>query len=264
MKAAPQSVGLVPSEFIAQRLALLAPLDDVSLQVLRQLVEVHALGCGAELVGERATLCKPLFLLSGWAARLRSLADGRRQIIGFVLPGDGVRLARRPHPLAAGTVVALTPVKVVDASAPARALRADTPASLMDALHLAACLEERNLIDQVLRLGRLTAYERLCHLLLEFHTRLRLAGLVQRDRFPLPLTQETLADASGLSNVHVNRVLQELRRDRLIELHGGMAVLLDRPRMAHLCDYVEPEPSRWLADRVQPSDGKSPQLNMGE
>ena len=70
----------------------------------------------------------------------------------------------------------------------------------------------------------------------ELHDRAAAAGLADDGRFLLPLTQEVLADALGLSVVHVNRVLQQLKRDRLIELHGGRARLLDRARLAMVSD----------------------------
>jgi DNA-binding GntR family transcriptional regulator len=62
----------------------------------------------------------------------------------------------------------------------------------------------------------------------------------------MPLTQEMLADATGLSTVHVNRILQQLRREKILDLRGGIACLIDRSQMQAACDYVRPTPSRWL------------------
>ena len=87
------------------------------------------------------------------------------------------------------------------------------------------------------RLGRQTGYERTAHLLLELGDRLAAAGLGDGRRFPMPLTQESLADALGLSVVHVNRILQQLRRERLIELRSGEAVLIERDLLVGVADY---------------------------
>jgi CRP-like cAMP-binding protein len=101
----------------------------------------------------------------------------------------------------------------------------------------AEILEDALLLDHAVRLGRLTAFERVAHFLLELQQRLEIAGLGDRQRFPLPLTQEILADALGLSIVHVNRTLQQLRRTGLIELRSGVAILVQPDALAKLCDY---------------------------
>ncbi len=101
-----------------------------------------------------------------------------------------------------------------------------------------ARLEQVRLLDHVVRLGRQTAYERVAHLLLELYERARLLGDADGGRFSLPLTQEVLADALGLSVVHVNRVLQQLRRDGYVELRTGQARLLNLSALTRLCDFT--------------------------
>src|SRR5262249_10318746 len=95
--------------------------------------------------------------------------------------------------------------------------------------------------------GRLTAYERVAHLLLELFHRLRPVGFTQGNRYLLPLTQEMLADALGLSVVHTNRTLQQLRRDRLIELNSSAVNILQPEALAELADYRQPAPAQVLA-----------------
>jgi DNA-binding GntR family transcriptional regulator len=85
----------------------------------------------------------------------------------------------------------------------------------------------------------MSALERLCHLLLELRERLERIGLADERRMALPLTQEMMADALGLSIVHVNRTLQQLRQERMIELRAGVAHLVDVERMVELCGYRE-------------------------
>ena len=201
---------------------------------------VEALGARTEtlpaksvLQGEDDVVRRPRYLISGWACRYRFLPDGRRQIFDVVLPGDGVGVCLRPNPMAKTSTMALTPVQLVDASA----LLGSEPTArdeLHTALHAQADADERRALDQIVRLGRLTALERLAHLLLELHDRLAAVGQVDGDRLPLPLTQETLADMIGLSVVHVNRTLQELRRQGLARLERGTAFLLDRSSLAQL------------------------------
>ena len=92
---------------------------------------------------------------------------------------------------------------------------------LAEAVAMMSYADEINLRDQIVRLGRQTAYERLVHLVLEFHSRLQAIDMVDGNTFSLPLTQEILADALGLSVVHINRTLQQVRRDRLLDMRGG-------------------------------------------
>jgi CRP-like cAMP-binding protein len=86
------------------------------------------------------------------------------------------------------------------------------------------------------RLGRQTAYERMAHLLLELHARLTEIGEARGDSFNLPVKQEVLADALGLSLVHVNRTLQQMRRDRLVDMRGAQMTFLDRGALEAAAD----------------------------
>jgi CRP-like cAMP-binding protein len=246
--SAPALAGATPfcADIVMRRLTSFAALDPVSQAVIRSLDDRRIHPTGAELCGERGPLRRPRYVLSGWAARLRWLADGRRQILGFVLPGEAIGLCLRPHPLALATTVAITPLETLDATPVLRAITAaEAPAGLVEGVRLAASMDEALLLEQLVRLGRQTAYERICHMLLEIHDRLSDVGLSKNGGFALPLTQETLADATGLSIVHVNRVLQQLRRELMIHLHGGYATLLDIERLRRIADYRRPSPSAW-------------------
>lgn len=236
-----------PADIVARRLGRLAPLGPGSIEALVGLREVQRLPAGAAVVEEQEPL-RPRFLLSGWALRIRWLSDGRRQTVGVVLPGDGVGLCERPQPLALCAMVAATPVELVDAVPIARMVFGDGgPRSpeIAVALAVSAAMDEAFLIDQIVRLGRQTALERMAHLLLEIRFRLSLVDLVRNGAFPMPLTQEQLADATGLSAVHVNRTLQQLRREGLIELAQGRVRLLRPGLLQVIADYQQPEVTRW-------------------
>jgi CRP-like cAMP-binding protein len=223
-----------------RRLAALAPLSTEEQALIRGLEGHYEMrGPGSELTSGGAAGAKPLILVEGWACRQRVLPDGRRQIFTFLTPGDAIGMRRDPGPLAMAGKVALTHVTLAHA-APLRA--AGTEASdrwpgLALALRRAELEDEGRLLDHITRLGRQSAYERVAHLLLELHQRLSVAGLAQARAFPMPLTQETLADALGLSIVHVNRVLQQLRRERLIEMRAGRATFLEPALLASIADF---------------------------
>jgi CRP-like cAMP-binding protein len=228
-------LGIRPIDPILRRLKSLAVFTEPELELVRGLGERRERhSAGEQVVTEGASGIRPRFIVSGWACRQRLMPDGRRQIFTLLLPGDFIGFGERPS--LAG-VVSLTALETTDASLVQDAARRGTAPGFARAIGAAALQEDALLLDHAVRLGRLTAFERLAHFLLELAHRLEVVGLGDRQRFPLPLTQEILADALGLSIVHVNRTLQQLRRARMIELRSGVAILLQPDAMAKLCDY---------------------------
>lgn len=234
------------NQLVVTRLKAMSRLGPESEAVIMALSHQSRHEAGAELVRDREPLL-PRFLVEGWAARVRWLPDGRRQIITFILPGDGIGICERPAPLALSPVVALTAGQTLDGREVAAVLwSSESHTDLSHAFHMSASFDEAALIDQVVRLGRQTAYERLAHLLLELGYRLALAGLAPKDDFPCPLTQEMLADATGLSVVHVNRTLQQMRREDLLEFRSGRVRLLQFDLLEAIADWRSPQPSAWV------------------
>ena len=195
-----------------------------------------------ELCTAGQSTSRPSFLTSGWACRVRLLPDGRRQIFEFLIPGDLVGSSVLPHGPEFLTVVALTRVETTEGNGWNEVLgRASAVLSgLQSACKLLDREREQRLLDQITRLGRQTAYERLAHLLLELHYRMMRVGLADETTLPFPLKQEILAEALGLSVVHLNRTLQMLRRDRIIELKAGVVTFLAPERMRCIADF-QPE-----------------------
>lgn len=167
-------------------------------------------------------------VLSGFAYRFKLLSDGRRQIHGLFVPGD---LCGHIHgflfPGIDQAVRALSPAVV--AAVPASALHGlmEEQPRIARALRANAVTDDAILREWVVSLGRRTAYERIAHLFCEVFLRLRAVGLVEGLSCDLPLTQTDLGDLMGLSTVHVNRVLQHLRRDALITLKGPHLTVRD-------------------------------------
>jgi CRP-like cAMP-binding protein len=162
-------------------------------------------------------------VLEGWLVRSLTLPDGRRQIVDFLLPGDIVGCFARGEDSGVEEVSTLTVARVAPLpGARLRALREDC-CDLAFALVAASASGYDRLMDQVLRLGQLAAYERTAHLMLDLLLRLRRVGLASGDHYSLPMTQGELADALGLSQVHLNRVIRAMTRDRLVEIRGRAA-----------------------------------------
>jgi CRP-like cAMP-binding protein len=158
---------------------------------------------------------------------MRVLPDGRRQIFSFSAPGDVV-LSRPVNVSSPCSVVTLTSVECVDvAQTLARAKDADR-AELWRAMSLALTVAEERRYEEIIRLGRRSAVQRLADLLIELHDRLDRIGLVENGSFNLPITQEHIADVLGLSVVHVNRSLKTLRLKNLATFRFGRVSGIDR------------------------------------
>ena len=159
-------------------------------------------------------------VLTGWAARYKVIEDGRRQIVSFLLPGDLFDANIFLLPVMDHSVTAITAVTCAEIPPEtlddivrrqpdlARAMWCDT---------LVALSIQR---EWTLSLGQRSALERIAHLLSELFLRLQAVGLTRGGRCELPLTQSDMAEATGLTSVHVNRTLQDLRARGLIALSG--------------------------------------------
>lgn len=251
--AAPESKQHMTSRTVGARRSLAVPADTAALRILntaarlsdeeralvrRLCVFQEVIGAGEAFTSEGRSVT-PRIILSGWACRQRILADGQRQIFSFLLPGDGVGLATDARPLDETATVALTRVECIDAVMLREilALQDTRHDRLRQALAAARRYEDACLLNHVVRLGRQSALARLAHLLLELRDRLQRAGLCSIDRMHLPLTQEALADALGLSLVHVSRTLGQMKRNHLIAMQNGWLTILDESYLRSACDY---------------------------
>lgn len=198
---------------------------------------------GTEIIHEGQALDRPSALMAGWACRFRVLPDGRRQIFDFTLPGELYGMCHRPQAVALSTSVTLTPAVIADARIISEAVlhKPAQYANLEAALFSTASLDEAYLLNQLVRIGRQTAYERVAHLILELHQRLQSVGLADDWTYALPLTQEILADALGLSVVHLNRTLQQLRREGLIEFKSGKMTILQPGALETAANFRPPK-----------------------
>ena len=215
--------------YLALRLQAFTRLSQDDLAAIDQLAKrgLRDIGARRDLLQEGDPPRVVNLILDGWACRYKTLPDGRRQIVGLFLPGDlcdlnGYLLKQMDH-----NIGAITALRVAEIT------REDFERLLARHPRLAEALFWNELVtvaiqrEWTLNLGQRSAYERIAHLLCETFLRLRTVGLTSDSMCPFPLTQLDIADASGLTAVHVNRTLQELRRDRLIELQSRILTIPD-------------------------------------
>lgn len=189
-------------------------------------------------------------LLDGWVAVYTLLEDGRRQIVQFALPG--AILGMLPSKRAPATVGALALTDVVVSVIPLPVLTSHAHDEPEIAMRLARSLaHDCNLaFDHLTSLGQRSARERIAHLLLELFTRFRAQWPGNRsEEMVLPLTQEQIGDATGLTFVHVNRVLSALRKEGIVQFHYRRLRILDPDRLIEVAG-VDPEIAMsWLERR---------------
>jgi CRP-like cAMP-binding protein len=169
-------------------------------------------------------------VVEGWAARYKTLSDGSRQILAFLIPGDFCDLhvtilGEMDHSIATITRARIVYVPRGEMEALTRRPR------IARAFWWATLVDEAVLRAWVVNVGRRGAFESIGHLMCELYLRMRNVGLTTDYSFELPLTQEEIGDALGLTPVHVNRVLQRMRADGLITFARGALNILDYRRL---------------------------------
>lgn len=182
---------------------------------------------GQELVCEGDPADRIRIILSGWMAGYKALEDGRRQIVNFALPGDTcdafVYLLRRMD----HSIVSLTPVTFAEIDRERFEVFIASDRALAEGFWCETLSNAAIQREWTINLGRRDAFERVAHLLCELIERLRVVGLWDGHSCAFPVTQLDLADATGLSVVHVNRTLQELRSSGLIVLRDRTLTVND-------------------------------------
>jgi CRP-like cAMP-binding protein len=185
--------------------------------------------------GDRPSRC--FVLMEGVTCAYKVLGRGRRQIMAFHLEGDAPDLQSLHLHTLDNTIATITPCRV--GFIPHEALRALCAAFP----RITAALWRETLIEAAVfrawmsSMGRRDAPARIAHLFCEIHAKSAAVGLADGDSCPFPITQEELADALGLSTVHVNRTLQDLRGAGLIGLSRGVLTILDRSAVERLAEF---------------------------
>jgi CRP-like cAMP-binding protein len=177
---------------------------------------VKRIDAGSYLVRESDRSAHCAVLVSGYAYRQKLTGSGARQILAVCIPGDAVDLQNIFLDVSDHSVQLLTLSTVAEIPREAVQDVVRTRPVVGKAIIALTLVESSILREWVVNVGRRDSRARIAHILCEFAVRLETRGLGKRDGFELPMTQEQLADATGLTSVHVNRVLKSLEADGLI------------------------------------------------
>ena len=199
---------------------------------------------GREMVAREGDHPEYLIVITqGWAARLRTLSAGIRQITGIYLPGDVCDFFWMENNPVAQPVTAITELRGIAAPIDAIRFRAERDPSFKDALWQESQWRAEAACEWMVNLSRRDATTRLAHIFCEFLTRQQAAGLASGNCCDMPLTQYDLADLAGITPIHTNRTLQWLRSKGLVELRSRRLRVLDLDSLKNLAGFNE----RYLA-----------------
>ena len=227
-----------PLELTARKLARLGSVHEADVEAVAALpFRLQDVPAGATLVREGDVPEACCVLVDGFACRHKSTRSGNRQIVSFHIPGDILDVQHLQLPKADHDVAMITRGKVAwIARRDLRSLLEDRPA-LNDALWRDALIDASIFREWVLNVGRRDARTRISHMLCEFVARMMAAGLTTGDRIRLPMTQDEIADATGLTPVHVNRTIQALRQEGVFGGNGRDLEITDWQRLQNVADF---------------------------
>jgi CRP-like cAMP-binding protein len=185
--------------------------------------------------GEPPETCA--ILLRGFAYRHKVTGDGARQILSVHMPGEFLDLQNSFLLVADHNVQALTRCEVATLPVPALRALAEEHPRLALAMWIDTLVDAAVFREWIVNVGQRDATSRIAHLLCEFALRLHAAGMAEERAYELPMTQEQIADAVGLTPVHVNRVLQTLGRTNLIHRDKRSVAILDWDALRDVGDF---------------------------
>lgn len=182
----------------------------------------------------------PVFImLEGWACRYKILPNGTRQILAYLMPGDCCDLnvgllAEMDHSIQAITSALVATVERSDMDA-----ILDKHRGIAKAMYISQLVDEGTMRAWITSMGRRTSVERVAHLMCELYLRARNVGLPFEPDLKLPLSQLLLADSLGMTPVHLNRVLKQLRLSGAMTLQRGSLHIVNPAKLLHIAGFDE-------------------------
>lgn len=222
----------------ARKLGAFVALSNVEFDVLERLhSRRQVFPAGRDIMHEGQVNQSAYILASGWVCSYKLLPSGTRQIVDFQIPGDFLGLRSVLFRTADHNIEPVTRIEASEVLANDLISAFSSTPRLVAAVLWAASRDEAMVVEHLVDIGRRDAKGRMAHFLLELGARLKLVGLATREGYACPLSQYMLADALGLSAVHVNRVLRELREDGLVTFQHGQVTFDDFDGLVTIAEF---------------------------
>lgn len=226
------------SNAFTNRLLGHGPLSDLdSAMVTLACQHIREVSAGHHLIREGDTPDPVFVVLEGWACRYKVLPNGGRQILAFLLPGDFGDIHISVIEAMDHSVMTLTKARIAWISTSQMEALVRSGPALAQAFWWTQLVNQGVLRAWIVSMGRRKSVERVAHLMCELYIRLRNIGLATGHQCEMPLTQIVLADALGLTPVHINRVLRKLREEEAMDLRAGSLTILDPAKLARIAGF---------------------------
>jgi CRP-like cAMP-binding protein len=185
--------------------------------------------------GERATEC--CLIAEGFCVRSKTIADGRRQILSIHIPGEIPDLMSLFLHVMDHDLTTLTPCTLGFISHETLQKLHRRRPNVAEIFWRDTLIDAAMFREWIVNVGQRPAPARLAHVMIELRERLKVVGRGDRDGFDMPLTQEQIGEALGITAVHANRVIKQLRQDGIVDLHRGRVTVLNEARFLELADF---------------------------
>jgi len=223
---------------LLRRLNTVSGLDDADIAAIRALpINVRHWDAGRTIVsdGERPTDC--CLVIEGFCVRAKTILDGQRQILSIHIPGEipdlqSLHLHRMDHDLIA---VAPSTLGFISHTS-MRALTRTNP-NIAEVLWRDTLIDSAIFREWIVNVGQRPAASRLAHTVVELRRRLAVIGREAGDTFEMPLTQEQISEALGITPVHANRIIRQLRDDGIVDINRGRVTVLNEAKLADLAQF---------------------------
>ncbi|WBL81684.1 Crp/Fnr family transcriptional regulator [Bradyrhizobium xenonodulans] len=185
--------------------------------------------------GERATDC--CLIVDGFCVRSKTISSGKRQILSIHIPGEIPDLMSLFLHVMDHDLTTLTPCTLGFINHETLRKLHHRRVTLAEMFWRDTLIDAAMFREWIVNVGQRPAPARLAHVMIELRERLRLIDRVDGSSFEMPLTQEQIGEALGITAVHANRVIKQLRQDGIVEFHRGRVTVLDEPKLLELADF---------------------------
>lgn len=233
------AIASAPRSALVEKLAAFAPLEDHEAAALESCEGVPRRFARRKIVRRQGENSDELYVLrAGWACTFAIMPDGGRQILDLHFPGDIIGLPSIAFDKAANGIATITHAELCPFPKAHFAEVAASSPHLTTLLHAMTMVESVILIDRLKSIGRMEARDRVAQFFLQVLSRLEVMDPAIGDSFTLPMSQELIGDALGLSAIHVNRTLRRLDREGQLHRDGQRITLLSRRKLAESVDFA--------------------------
>ncbi|WP_291607262.1 Crp/Fnr family transcriptional regulator [Bradyrhizobium sp.] len=226
------------TDALVRRMRAISGKTEEELQVLRGLpITVKAFRPDQAVVreGDRPTEC--CLIAAGFCLRSKTTSSGQQQILSIHIPGEIPDLQSLYLQVMDHDLVALTNCTLgLISHAVVRQLFRRQP-EIAEMFWRDTLIDAAMFREWLVNIGQRPAPSRLAHILAELRDRLRVVGLADGDSFEMPLTQERIGEAMGVTAIHANRVIKQLRADKIVDVHRGQVTILDEAKFQELADF---------------------------